>query len=308
MVPCGGVGRRAVTAPDVQRLRSAAEADCFEAGSLTRGVPPPVSPHEAPRDTVWVEVDGAVDCIRYYAAGASGGGTEAALIYLHGDRLRGETPVSYGDNTPWQQQDIADAAHRLTGLPFVLLARPGTYGSSGCHAHRRTARELRVVDAAVRAIRTRYGMARTGLAGQSGGAAVAAYALTQQPDLCCVVLTAGALSMQAIVALDPSSIYDTQMLGLYDPVAHVAEVKAEADRCVVVVASEGDRISPPANQRKYADALARHGHCVHFMWGQGAGEHRHTLDRTGWAVAAWCLNGVPPDQIASRLRAGEVRG
>lgn len=292
----------------MQQSKPTPNAEHFPAEDLLRGILPPVAPHEATCNSVWVEVDGQVECIRYYAAGPEEGGTASAVIYLHGDRLWGDAPISYTDNTAHQQQDLANAAHRSLGLPFILLARPGTYGSSGCHAQRRTMREMRVVNAAVRAIRSRYGIARTSLAGQSGGAAVAAYVMTQQSNLHSVVLTSGALSMRVIVSHDPMSIYDTKTTGLYDAVAHVAEVAANPGRRLLVIASEGDRFSPPVNQKEYAEALALNGHDVRFMWGEGAGEHRHTLDRTGWAAAAWCLDGVASSEIARRLQAGEVRG
>lgn len=289
-------------------VTTTAIAETFPPETLTAGFKVGESSCKSRSDAVWVVVDGAGDCIRYYAGGLASGANGAAVIYLHGDRLWGDKPIAYGDNSSQTQQANAEAFSKEIGLPFILVARPGTYGSSGNHGQRREVRELRLVSAAIAEIRKRHRIGKTGLTGQSGGGAVAAYVLTQQPDLSCVALTSAALSMNTIVRLDPQSIYDRASSSLYNAINHVSEVKPNKDRSIFVIWSEGDKFSPPANQKEYAQALVASGRDVHVLQGEATGSFNHTLDKTGRFAASWCLNGVPPAEVEKRVLSREVKG
>ncbi|MBI3451836.1 MAG: hypothetical protein HY057_03205 [Rhodospirillales bacterium] len=283
-------------------------AETFPPETLNSGFKVDEASCKSRSDAVWIVVDGAGDCIRYYAGNLSGGANEAAVFYLHGDRLWGDKPIAYGDNTSEKQQANVEAFSAEIGLPLIMIARPGVYGSSGSHGNRRQARELRLVNAAIAEIRMRHRIEKAGLTGQSGGGAVAAYVLTQQPDLYCVALTSAALSMKTIIRMDPQSIYDTTRANLYNPIDHVSEVKPDIRRNVFVIGMEGDKFSPLANQKEYADMLKAQKHAVYFFEGEAAGSYRHTLDRTGRSVTSWCLKGASPAEIEKRVQAGEVKG
>lgn len=283
-------------------------AETFPPESLTAGVAGDETACRARSDSVWVAVDGKGECIRYYSAGFRAGQNKAAVIYVHGDRLLGDKPTSYDDNESTVQRQRVEEIATEIGLPFVRIARPGTYGSSGNHANRRQIREVRLVDAAVAAIRERYQIENVGLTGQSGGGTNAAYVLSRQRDLACVALTSAALSMKSILASDPQSIYDTRSPGLYNPIDHVGEIPANPRRLVYVIGAEVDRISPLVNQREYADALRSRGNSVYLIEGHATGSAGHSLDRTGRHVATWCLQGVPTEEIVRRVRTGQIKG
>ena len=177
-------------------LVTAASAETYQPETLMKEYEVNETSCKSNPNNVWAVVDNKGDCIRYYAAGFSNGPNKSAIIYIHGDRLWGEKPIGYDDNDSDKQQQNVEEIHKALGLPFVMIARPGTYGSSGSHAHRREMREVELVDAAIKVIRDRYKIEQTALTGQSGGGTVAAYVLTKQPDLNCVVLTSSALSRQ----------------------------------------------------------------------------------------------------------------
>jgi hypothetical protein len=114
---------------------------------------------------VWVVVNGEGDCIVYYA-----GGLEAhnptAIIFFQGDLItrqwddRGKTTdqsvdPSYAQDSPAHEAQLAARWAARLGVPYILLARPGTYGSSGDHKERRRLREVLLVDAAISAIKQR---------------------------------------------------------------------------------------------------------------------------------------------------------
>ncbi|MET4736691.1 pimeloyl-ACP methyl ester carboxylesterase [Bradyrhizobium japonicum] len=283
-------------------------AEMFPPETLLSGYTVSEQACKAQSSSVWVVVDGKGDCIRYYAAGLSSGSNKYAIFYLHGDRLWGANPISYDDNDSAKQQAKIDDIQKEVGLPFIMVARPGTYGSSGSHVHRREKREVMLNNAAIAALRKRYAIEHAAVTGQSGGGANAAYVLTQQPDLSCVVLTSSALSMNTILAADVKSIYDTSNSGLYDPIQHVAEVKPNDARKVFVIGMEGDKFSPFANQKEFAEALKAKGHNVFLIHGKAAGSYGHTLDRTGRTVSKWCLTGIPVQEIIERVEKHQVEG
>jgi predicted esterase len=284
-----------------------AVAEGFPPETLTAGV----SSTEATCDAhtaVWVTVDGSGDCIRYYAAGLKRGVNNKAIIYLHGDRLWDNKPTSYDDNSADQQQAKINEAQKELGMPLIMIARPGVYGSSGNHANRRRIREMKLVNAAITEIRKRYQIKETGLTGQSGGGTVAAYVMGNQPHLRCVAITSGALSMKTILAFNTQSVYNSGKSELYDPIQHVAEVPADSNREIFIIYSPGDKLSPIENQQEYATALNNAGRATLALRGQATGAFGHTLDHTGRLVTAWCLNNVPKTEIVKRLAQGTIRG
>lgn len=92
------------------------------------------------------------------------------VVVLKGDRVSQikRPPETIPGNTATDQRRQARAIMRQTGLPTIIIARPGTYGSSGNHYHRRRAEEFRAINAALDAIKARYGIQRVILNGHSG--------------------------------------------------------------------------------------------------------------------------------------------
>jgi dienelactone hydrolase len=291
-------------------------AETFPPETLKTGIPGDEAGCKRSPNTVWVMANGAGDCIRYYPAGLSSGVNESVVIVIGGDRLvaveGGSAPdaaVAYNDNSAEAQQAKAEAYSHEVGLPVVVVARPGLYRSTGNHSRRRRAREMKLMDGAIAEIVKRERIQKIGLTGQSGGGTVASYVLTRQRNLRCVTLTSAELSMHAILQTSAASHYDGTHAGeLYNPIDHVAEVEANTDRDVFVIWSQGDRYSPPENQHAYAQALRALRHKVHVIEGEAVGASRHTLDRTGRTVTAWCLKGIAADEIEVRIRSQEVKG
>lgn len=86
------------------------------------------------------------------------------------------------------------------------------------------------------------------------------------------------------------------------------KVKPNYARTVFVLGMEGDKFSPFANQKEYAEALKAEGHTVQLLEGEARGSYGHTLDRTGRAVASWCLTGMSLEEIAKRIQEKQVKG
>ena len=123
---------------------------------------------------LWVTAENRGFCVRFWLSTA-GGNKDEALVAFHGDiggRIDGKLQLleqarSISDES---LQNAAGYGSRLYRGPYVRIARPGTYGSSGHHLKdRRTLLEIRIAMAALDALKQHYGFKRFHLVGHSGG-------------------------------------------------------------------------------------------------------------------------------------------
>src|SRR5262245_7085308 len=150
---------------------------------------------------VWVVVGGQGECIRYYHSDAGGSGREA-LVYFSADvvTVNGRSEVRpnelYLKESPATSQNSSTGWSRNLKMPYLVLGRPGTFGSSGEHAKRRAAREIDVVSAALDAIKAKHGYARLHVIGYAEGGHAAAALLARRTDVGCVVLASALISLR----------------------------------------------------------------------------------------------------------------
>lgn len=234
----------------------------------------PANPQTCPvgDDAVWVEYAGGSACIRYFSAGSLQD-APLALVMFKGDRvsLIKRPPDQIPANTADAQRREAQAIFRRSGLPTLIVARPGTYGSSGNHYRRRQAEEFLALNAAVDAIKARYGIARFILSGHSGGATAASALLTfGRRDIDCAVLTSGAWGLLERAGRmrkerDEASAPGLDGTGLanpWDPLDHVADIANDPARLILVIGNRQDRNTPFDLQTRFVQALREHGHQV----------------------------------------------
>lgn len=253
---------------------------------------------------VRVAVEDGGECLRYYAAGLDLHGP--AVVYLHGDD---PVRVEAGTGAEAEMARALQAAARrwatALGRPYILLARPGVFGSTGDHAMRRSPREVALVDAALDRIKARHGLKRLVLAGMSGGGHLVAALLPRRADISCAVVTSGVVAVQMRARLRgwPAT-------GRADAVDPMDEVGLLARRIapgkgprVFIVGDPADRNTPFAAQRAYYRALRRHGIEAYIAVADGRGPDDHELTRTAHAVADWCAADVPANMIVERAAA-----
>jgi hypothetical protein len=260
-------------------------------------------------DTVWVEVPGRRACLRYQAGGL-GADNPTMLLLLDGDEVyplygRDRSAVtgvaaiatSTAERDAWivrRMQAIAEPA----GLPFVVLKRPGTGGSSGNQWRQgKTTLETALLDAALDALARRHGVRQWAVAGQSGGAAAAANLLARRRDIACAALGSGPLSLAAQLAFQGA---DTGVLpDLDDPLTHVSAIAPDPSRRVFVLSDESDSLVPLAVQRPWVEQANRQGlavtHLVQRGW--GGGPLHHDLTWRAVAVASACATTTPAGTI-----------
>src|SRR5262249_62190590 len=92
---------------------------------------------------VWAAVDQQGECIRYYHSTAGGSGSEVVVVFsteVASTNARGEVkPYDfYVKQSPAALQERIAGWSRNLRMPDLYIARPGSYGSSGGDARRRT--------------------------------------------------------------------------------------------------------------------------------------------------------------------------
>lgn len=248
---------------------------------------------------VWAEYDSGHECIRYFAGGAVDH-APTVIILFRGDRHKAarREPEEIPDNTAEVQEDIAERIAQQLGFPVIVVARPGTYGSSGNHFRTRRRPEFLALNAALDEIKERYRIGRFVLYGHSGGATTGAALLTMgRIDISCAVLTSGAFSL-----VERGRLFDEQMgrppidrlnsetySDLYDPLDHVEGIVHDPQRRILIIGNENDRITPFAFQKAFADRLKTAGHKVQLINYPAVEPDFHNLKNAfGLKMAARC--------------------
>lgn len=221
---------------------------------------------------VLAQGNGFIECLRYFAAGLKKTNPVAILV-MEGDRDNdvGKQVSTIANNTPILRAQYANTLLARTNAPVVLLSRPGTFGSTGNHRHKRTLNEFAPISAAMDGLAQRYGIKRWVVIGHSGGGTAAAALLTLgRTDLECVIVTSGAFDL-----VERANRYRqnrglpikpfTDLTGTvhpYDPLYQLSAVKQDNDRQVILLGNPQDKVTPFEFQQKFADALRELGHNV----------------------------------------------
>ena len=258
-------------------------------------------------DTVWVVVDGAGDCVRYYKSllGHRPGG--AAFIFFHGDylggtRMRGNLRVvgNHPSQTPERLTNQAAALAKEAGGPYFLIARPGALGSSGDHTQRRRPRESLVVNAALDQLKARYGIKTWHMSGQSGGGTMAAALITLRSDIGCVGVASGATALKVRGRELGFSADSTGYDDSYDPVDHISKISRNPEPRIVVVSDPRDTDVSFSSQSYYVAQLRKGGIATTHILAEARPPNFHGLDNVAIRAVALCAGGVPLEEIVTK--------
>jgi hypothetical protein len=263
---------------------------------------------------VWVEHRHGSECIRYYPSS----GIERApraVFYFHGDLLDGPRPLASASANNSVGAKLKEAAN-LAGankVPFILVARPGCFGSSGAHTERRRQKEFFSLNAAVDAIKARHEIGASILSGQSGGATAVGALLTYgRTDVVCAVATSGAFDVigraNRIHEAQRSTRRGCDVTGYCDPynvTDFVAGVAQAPERRIFIVGDPSDANTPFDFQQVFAEKLRKAGHHAVLVEAKGEGPDRHSLSHMATRTAGWCNAGLPSEEIAGKIQAGE---
>jgi pimeloyl-ACP methyl ester carboxylesterase len=289
-------GNQTFSPREVQFGSSSTEADCAK---IT--------------NTVWITVDGKGDCIRYFAAGLSEKSNPEVLLYMHGDRMEGGTGRTLVQiSNSYQKESPAEIEKDVTHWsgqakkPFIYLARPGTYGSSGWHAERRRIREVQLVDGAFDAIKKKHGIKTFHIAGQSGGGHLVAAMLTRRQDIGCAIISSGATAVMRRAHEAGKSVDSTGYPDPYDPADHVAEIQKTPGLRVIVLSDPQDNRVSYSSQTYFVGLLRLHGIQPLHIVAKAGGADRHDLAPKGRTALRRCVAGKSADEIKREFEDPEL--
>jgi dienelactone hydrolase len=244
---------------------------------------------------LWVQPVEGPACIRYFASDDIDG-ARMAIVQFSGDRdgVMDQAPTRIPENTEPLRTLDAQRNRDRAGVPWIFVARPGTYGSSGNHRQRRQPVEFHALDAALDALMQRHRLQRIVILGHSGGATAGAALLTMgRTRVACAVLTSGAYGLlERARLLGRSRDGRTDTTGsaqFYDPLDHVSGIVRDPARRIVLVGNRDDKNTPFALQERFADAVAKAGHRIEVKTHAAEPPEYHDLtDRIGLRTASVC--------------------
>ena len=229
---------------------------------------------------IWIEVNGQQDCLCFYGMVCQSEGPP--LIYLEGDSSRrvGDGWAvfdGYASQSPAKLQLFAEQIATATQRTFINLARPGAYGSSGNHQHRRRPREVALIDAGISALKEAFGWQQIDLAGFSGGGHLVACLLARRSDIGRAVIASGnvAVRMRNNEQLRLSDV--TGFNDFVDPIDLVDEVARHRPQQIIVLTDSMDRVVSATCQQAYVEALRRSGLDVDHRQLHALDENHHVL-------------------------------
>ena len=264
---------------------------------------------EQQQTAVWVDVDGTAECLRYYAAGLSPspGPNRIAAAWLHGD-IMGRT----GTNADKHQKGLGVAAmieqeeelSRRYGVPFLFLARPGSYGSSGKHfTMRGRPIEAALVNAEIDALKARYGIESWSLGGHSGGGTLIAELEARRRDIRCAVISSGASAFRAYLEAHHLTKALENPKNWFDPYAALDDVPADPHRRIFVMGDPRDSNVFFWTQKLYLEGLKKRGYAAWLVPLERAqGEEHHSLVGFAEAATGMCAKSEPTEAIIDALQ------
>ena len=134
------------------RVPFATDDENFSADDLVRGVAASAQQCVKVANAVWAQApDGPAECIRFWVAGFTAGTlVPRVLVYFPPDQMAFDQPdAAYVKRNPKVMQSLVDGMQARAGVPFILLSRPGIFGSSGEHKQRRRELESRLMSVAL---------------------------------------------------------------------------------------------------------------------------------------------------------------
>lgn len=264
---------------------------------------------EKTETAVWVEAAGRGACLRYYAAGltAAPGPNPTVAVWMNGDVLGPS-----GRDADKHQKGIGPATlveqeralSKRFGVPWIFLARPGTYGSAGRHYEMRGRPiEARLIDAALDHLVARYGIRALALGGHSGGGTLVAEMLARRTDVGCAVISSGAAAYRAYLEAR-GLIAPGATLSRFDPFTSLDRVPTDPKRRIFVIGDPRETNVPFSAQKLYFDGLVARGHDARLVpLDRATDERHHDLVDFGETATGLCAAGVSTDAVVATLKA-----
>jgi hypothetical protein len=278
-----------------------AGAEIFKKEDLLRGIAITHQQCDATAQTFWLNLHGRDYCVRYYLSTAGGEGRRP-VVFLQGDQLGKFNTKTWIWIDSSEAKDVdtddiikmTDGFSRAAKTTAIYLARIGVDGTSGNHMSRKTVLELELMNAALDALKQRYGYEGFHLAGQSGGSKIVAGLIGLRRDVACAVMGSGPL-----VAQDERKSTDPGRTA-FDATENISQVAQNRSLRPILVTDKVDKTVPLAQQTGYVDRLRKAGRQVPQVFVEAP----ETIDAKHHGVAVYtelvtagCVLGRTDDEI-----------
>jgi hypothetical protein len=276
-----------------------ADADIIKKEDMLRGVTITRPQCAALEQAVWLNVSGHDFCVRYYLSTAGGEGPRP-VVFIQGDYFGKLDPKTWTWADPSDAKDIntddlvkmADGFSKMAKTTAIYLARIGVEGTSGNHTSRKTLLELHLMNAALDAIKQRYGFEGFNLVGQSGGSKLVGGLIGLRRDIACAVSGSGPLATPGSPRVtDPGRTY-------FDVTQNIPLLAQNRSLRLLLVTDPADKKVPIAQQTGFIDKMRQAGRQVPQFLVEATDEDHHGVVIYSELVAAGCVLGKTDGQIA----------
>lgn len=189
---------------------------------------------------------------------------DTPVVYLAGDVVQHNAQnitvhSGYRELSPKILQKEASEIASTFKRTFVHLARPGIYGSSGNHLHRRREHEIDLVDQALSRLANEFSWKRIDLVGLSGGGHIVACLMARRSDVRRAVIASGNLAVRQRNSDKGLTADVTGFDDFVDPIDLVNQVAEHQPEKVVLLTDPDDSIVRACFQSAYVDQLKSAG-------------------------------------------------
>ncbi|MBS7807690.1 prolyl oligopeptidase family serine peptidase [Variovorax sp. PCZ-1] len=248
-------------------------------------------------DAVWTDPSDTgknAGCLKYWHSGLKEV-NDRVIVYLEGD-IR-NTNLSYQKLSTEVLNELVNQRSQAYKAPYIFLGRPGTHGSSGNHAVRRTLDEVGLVNAAIDQLKQRYDIREFVIAGLSGGGFLTASLLNFRSDIYCAVPASAPSSPKIRYTRLGLSKDTTGRIDSYEPTHDKMSVRPHEKLRVIILGDENDSNVFWEAQIILSNYLAKNAIDHTVIKGEAVGSDRHVLTRSANLAASWCFNGRSLEQI-----------
>lgn len=201
--------------------------------------------------------------LRFYGSERIGS-DRTPVIYLAGDVVQhvvGKVIVrsDYRELSPEILQIEAGEIAARYNRTFVHLARPGIFGSSGHHLHRRRKHEIDLVNQAITRLAKGFSWNKIDLVGLSGGGHIVACLMARRNDIRRVVIASGNLAVKQRNADRGLTADVTGFDDFVDPIELVDQVAEHQPEQVTLLTDPDDTIVRARFQTAYATEMRAAG-------------------------------------------------
>jgi pimeloyl-ACP methyl ester carboxylesterase len=269
---------------------------------------------EAFGNRIFVTTKFGTECIAYFVTKGFESRRQAVLFF-DGDVPKEEynDPVKLEKHMKLMTKVMQAWADRLR-VRYIYVSRLGVHGSSGNHGDRRRPKETFVMNAVVDSLKQKLGFDDIALAGQSGGATIAASLLTLgRRDVHCDVLGSGVTEVvdQEYDWLTQKGHQPTKTAlrqRTYDPSSHLITIVRREDRRIFALADPADSVVPFKYQAQFVEDLKVAGHLAALIEVDGKGPKHHGVQGYALPVAGACLNEETDESLVEAVGRGRTWG